>query len=425
MQLSLFTDPIHPSLAPTNLTSSRHPIHRWANFIAGYSPEFVSECIREAYLSPGDTVLDPFGGLGTTPVQSLLDGFSCIACEANPYFAHIAIAKCQAALGNVDPDEVFSTLEQLVSYEGDLAEIYSVDALKFLHKLIPEAQLRVLVSAKMRELEIISENRLFYRLIVSMILELTSKSQTDGIYKAPTTKKKSSSFQEALLRVKSQVMEDFYSTAKKSNINYDFIKGTAHLLSEKPSSVASLCVTSPPYLNNFDYAEMSRMELYFWGYAESWREITNKVRSVLIPNTTTIPTEIKKNHELYARQLSSEFIQHLRPLVDELKIRRTQRAGKKDYYSLIYPYFAEIKKVFAECFRLLKSNTDIHVVIGDAYLYGVHIPTGQLTLSLLKEIGFDRMEIKLLRTRGSRWILSKREGAGTPIGEYLISGKKP
>lgn len=425
MQLSLFTDPIHLSLAPTNLTTSRHPIHRWANFIAGYSPEFVSACIREACLSPGDTVLDPFGGLGTTPVQSLLDGFSCIACEANPYFADLATAKCQAALGNVDPDEVFSVLHQLPTYEGDLADIYPVDALKFLHKLIPEVQLRILVSARLREIEISPKNKLFYRLIVSIILELTSKSQTDGIYKAPTTKKKSSSFQDALARIQSQVMEDFYLVVNTQNIYYDFIKGTANILSEKPSSIASLCVTSPPYLNNFDYAEMSRMELYFWGYAGSWREVTNTVRSILIPNTTTIPTEIKKNHELYAEQLSFEFIQCLRPLVDELKIRRTQRAGKKEYYSLIFPYFAGIKKVFTECFRLLKPNADIHVVIGDAYLYGVHIPTSQLTLALLQEIGFDTMETKLLRTRGSRWILSKREGAGTPIGEYWIYGRRP
>jgi len=26
----------------------------------------------------------------------------------------------------------------------------------------------------------------------------------------------------------------------------------------------SLIVTSPPYLNNFDFAEMARMYLYFW-----------------------------------------------------------------------------------------------------------------------------------------------------------------
>jgi DNA modification methylase len=316
-------------------------------------------------------------------------------------------------------------LHKLAPYEGDLADIYSADALKFLQKLIPEVQLRVLVSAKLREIEISPKNRLLYRLIVSTILELTSKSQTDGIYKAPTTQKKSISFPDALLRVQSQIMEDFYLIAKKPNIHCDFIKGTAHLLSEKPANTASLCVTSPPYLNNFDYAEMSRMELYFWGYAGSWSEVTNKVRSVLIPNTTTIPTKIKKNHELYTKQLSLEFVEYLRPIIDELKILRTQRAGKKDYYSLIYPYFAEVKKVFTECFRLLQSNADIHVIVGDAYLYGVHIPTGQLTLALLQEIGFQKMETKLLRTRGSRWMLSKREGAGTPIGEYWIYGRKP
>ena len=207
MQIHLFTESINASLAPTNLTSSRYPIHRWANFIAGYSPEFVSACIREADLSPGDIVLDPFGGLGTTPVQSLLDGFSCIVSEANPYFADLATAKCQAALGNVEPNEIFSILNHLATYEGDLADIYSADALKFLLKLIPENELRILVSAKLREIEIHPKNKLLYRLIVSNILELTSKSQTDGIYKAPTTSKRSSSFQNALLRVQSQVIE--------------------------------------------------------------------------------------------------------------------------------------------------------------------------------------------------------------------------
>lgn len=424
MQIPLFTESITSSLAPTNLTSSRHPIHRWANFIAGYSPEFVSACIQKAGLSPGDVVLDPFGGLGTTPVQSLLDGFSCIVSEANPYFADLATAKCQAALGDVEADEVFFILNNLVIYEGNLTDIYSDDALKFLLKLIPEKELRILVSAKLREVEVTSKNKLLYRLIVSRILELTSKSQTDGVYKAPTTSKKSISFQDALSRVQSQVIEDLFLVSNNQSIHCDFIKGTANLLSARPSSIASLCITSPPYLNNFDYAEMSRMELYFWGYAGSWREVTDTVRSILIPNTTTIPTEIKRNHESYTNHLNSKLIQCLRPLVDELKIRRTQRAGKKEYYSLVFPYFAGIKKVFTECFRLLQPNSDIHVITGDAYLYGVHIPTGQLTLALLQEIGFDKMEMQLLRTRGSRWILSKREGAGTPIGEYWIHGRR-
>ncbi len=31
---------------PTNLTTKKHPVHRWMNFIAGFSPEFVSSCIQ-------------------------------------------------------------------------------------------------------------------------------------------------------------------------------------------------------------------------------------------------------------------------------------------------------------------------------------------------------------------------------------------
>ena len=43
--------------------------------------------------------------------------------------------------------------------------------------------------------------------------------------------------------------------------------------SQKMASVAdqsiAVIVTSPPYLNNFDYAEMTRMYLYFWCLVDS------------------------------------------------------------------------------------------------------------------------------------------------------------
>jgi DNA modification methylase len=111
MQLTLLPELIDRKVAPTNLRSNRHPIHRWANFIAGYTPEFVSECARDAGLKRGDVVLDPFAGLGTTLTQALLDGFSAVGYEANPFFHELATAKIQAATGRVSPDEVFSVLE--------------------------------------------------------------------------------------------------------------------------------------------------------------------------------------------------------------------------------------------------------------------------------------------------------------------------
>jgi DNA modification methylase len=48
-----------------------------------------------------------------------------------------------------------------------------------------------------------------------------------------------------------------------------------------------LAVTSPPYLNNYDYADRTRLEMYFFGWAKSWRDITAQVRDKLIISATT------------------------------------------------------------------------------------------------------------------------------------------
>ena len=44
--------------------------------------------------------------------------------------------------------------------------------------------------------------------------------------------------------------------------------------------------SSPPYLNNFDYADATRLELYFWGPVASWKEMCESVRSGMLVATT-------------------------------------------------------------------------------------------------------------------------------------------
>ena len=46
---------------------------------------------------PGDVIVDPFGGSGTTGVAALLEGRRVILCEREPEFAAIARARCEAA----------------------------------------------------------------------------------------------------------------------------------------------------------------------------------------------------------------------------------------------------------------------------------------------------------------------------------------
>ncbi|CBN56725.1 MULTISPECIES: DNA methyltransferase [Kamptonema] len=404
----------------TNLTANRHPIHRWFNFIAGFSPEFVSNCIQEANLKSNEIIIDPFAGLSTTLVQANREGIQSIGFEVHPFFYDISLAKLFPPKGEQQINNIESICQSVRPYFGELTEIWSKDALAFLNKLVPEKELRFLASALLLENEVNITERHIYRLVLSRVLELASGSQTDGIYKAPTTRKKSVCYNESITKICAEIRGDVAIIGDRY-----LSKSSLHLMTSEymlpvDKESCSLCITSPPYLNNFDFAEMTRMELYFWRYASSWREITEKVRRKFIVNTTTVPTDLKRNQNKFVESLSPTFLAYLQPVVSELNQQKRVRPGKKDYDLLVYPYFAQIQSVFREIRRVLKIGSSFHLVVADAALYGVHIQTEKLLAELMQENGFQIVGIENLRTRGERWILKKRDGAKTSLGEFHI-----
>jgi len=404
---------------PTNLTTNYHPIHRWYNFIAGFSPEFVSQCIQESALKQDEVIIDPFAGLSTTLVQSNLEGMNAIGFEVHPFFYEISCAKISPP-NEEQLNDIELRCQSIQPYIEDLINIWSPDALTFLLKLIPEPYLRCLASALSIEDQLSLEQRPAYRLIISRVLELASSSQTDGIYKAPTTQKESIPYQVALKKVCDEIRSDIKLIRHNLTGKSHLYPITAESMLPIGDESCSLCITSPPYLNNFDFAEMTRMELYFWRYANSWNEITQKVRRKLIVNTTTAPTDLKRNQQQFKKTLSEDFQSYILPLFEELQQKKKERSGKKDYYLLLYPYFAQMQSVFRELNRILKPKSSLHLVIADSALYGVHIETEKLLSQLMLENGFNIVRIRTLRTRGERWVLEKRQGAKNPLGEFHI-----
>ncbi|WP_242060399.1 site-specific DNA-methyltransferase [Aerosakkonema funiforme] len=423
-QLSLFEDPLPKEKLPTNLTTNRHHIHKWYNFIAGFSPEFVSKCIQNAELKADEIIIDPFAGLSTTLVQANLEGVCSVGFEAHPFFYDISLAKIFPPKHPQQVKDIETFCQSLDPYERNLTNIWETSALTFLEKLIPESELPILASAIIAEDRLSPDRRSLYRLILSRVLELTAHSQTDGIYKAPTTQKSSLPYHDAVRKVCAQIQDDI-------DVIGNSFKSSAklHLMSsEKMLPLAnesvSICITSPPYLNNFDFAEMTRMQLYFWRYASSWKEITERVRRRLIVNTTTAPTDLKRNQHLFSESLSKCFRSEIQPLVEALKQQKQLRKGKKDYYLLLYPYFAQMQSVIRELKRVLRPQSPVHLVVADAALYGVHIQTDKLLAQLMQENGFQVLKIETLRARGSRWLLEKRQGTEKGLGEFHIYARR-
>lgn len=409
---------------PTNTTTNNHAVHRWFNFIAGFSPELVHAAIHLETTNTDDniTLLDPFSGCGTAPVTARLRGVAAVGYESHPFFATISEAKANSPAYWEDLEEIHQTIASGISTLTPHCMAQSKSVRAFLGKMFRPEHLQSLFSAQQQLFDNGFSRHPLAILVLSRILDYCCFSATDGIYKAPTSPKNALSPREALDKVLRTLTDDQHEAAIFNGLARIFERSSEEMGELNDNSI-DLVVTSPPYLNNFDFAEMTRMYLYFWGIASSWDEITTRVRNRLIVNTTTALRGHKDRQDYYRSTLSDEVRSDADKAVNCLADRRKLKAGKKEYNLLVYPYLSQMQRVLVETHRVLKPHASFHMMVSDAALYGIHLPTPQWLAKIMTECGFRDVQCELVRRRGHRWILNKREGSAQGLGEYYVFGR--
>ncbi len=94
-QLNLFPSDIQlKHKLPTNSLSHQYRVQRWANFIAGYSIEFVENCLQKLDSEQG-LIVGPFLGCGSTLVAAKNLGFRGVGYDRHPVFLNLAKAKVE------------------------------------------------------------------------------------------------------------------------------------------------------------------------------------------------------------------------------------------------------------------------------------------------------------------------------------------
>jgi hypothetical protein len=168
-------------------------------------------------------------------------------------------------------------------------------------------------------------------------------------------------------------------------------------------SGADGCVSSPPYLNNFDYADATRLELYFWGEVTSWSQMCATVRSGMLTATTqqsSVPAASKAQDSLTS---FTDTAEHIRSLTSALEEQRKSRERGKEYDRVVPDYFAGIWEVLKHLASRLKPTAPCVWLIGDSAPYGVYIDTPAIIGDLAQQVGFRLEADVVLRHRGKRW----------------------
>jgi SAM-dependent methyltransferase len=169
-----------------------------------------------------------------------------------------------------------------------------------------------------------------------------------------------------------------------------------------PPGSADACVSSPPYLNQISYVEMTRLELYFLEFARSWSELRALSRSLLSSCTQQVSRGIAARVErsLAAYPVTAAVIASL---AARLGAAQAERRRGKLYDVLLASYFAEMALVLRHLHRALAPGARAAWIVGDSAPYGVFVDTPALIGLLAGELGFEVLADDLLRSRGRKW----------------------
>jgi DNA modification methylase len=422
-QLALdFSEAISVSVSPRALSerigtfqdSLRAPIHRWFKYPAGFSHKLVDTLIEDYGLDESHWILDPFVGCGTTAVAAKERGVNCVGIEAHPFVYQVARVK---AFWDFDLSALYQQIESLLTaLHKKLSRDFSLDVSEFpelIHKCYSQRNLARLkiIRDTIESFDCSEEERDFFRLALTDTLRTASTAGTGWPYVAPSK-----------YHAKQSERDGLEAFGEQLRLMYDDLKvvlardrrrvETELLLMDSrqkyPLNDASidLAVTSPPYLNNYDYADRTRLEMYFWGWARSWGEITEKVRDKLIIAATT---QIRRNEfsddplSKELGELDAQVYDELRAKIRKLERVRLEKGGKKSYDLMVAGYFNDVTQVVRQVYRVLKPRAPFVLILGDSAPYGVHVPTEEYLGKLALGVGFRRYEIQQLRTRGEKW----------------------
>mgnify|MGYP001066690105 CR=1 FL=1 len=391
------------------------PVHRWFQYPAGYSYKFVEEQIKRFHLSTGSWVIDPFVGCGTTAVVAKRMGINSVGIEAHPFVHWVAKVK---TFWEYDWEQLENSTLQIIH---DLTTASASSWLKVNLNEIPDLlrkcydqenlQKLVFIREKIRECGFSPEIKDFLYLGLTKVLRIVSTAGTGWPYIAPTQHHRKTRTQDAIaafcqtIRLMLQDVKEVGVNAKPVECQIILGDARSYIPSLADNSI-DLLITSPPYLNNYDYADRTRLEMYFFGWAKSWKDITEKVRDRLMIAATT---QIRR--EAFGRQPLSEELMHLDKSlyeelmgkIQELGAKRLHKGGKKSYDLMVAGYFNDMVKVMQQMYRVMKPQSTSVWILGDSAPYGVYIPTEEYLGRLACAVGFRTYSIEVLRRRGHKW----------------------
>jgi DNA modification methylase len=382
------------------------PIHRWFRYSAGFSAEWVRELIHSEMRTGGLRVLDPFAGSGTVVLEAERAGAEGVGIESHPFVARIARAKL-AWREDVASFRGFSK-SVLDSARGKVGRPAGYPRL--IGKCFPPETLTKL-DALRQALEEHAEKSARYELcwlaLVSILRFCSPVGTAQWQYVLPKKSKAKPLEPFQAFEERSELMAADMRSRQfqgKAGPPGRVLTSDARTCQGVEDQWADLVITSPPYANNYDYADATRLEMTFLREINGWGDLQATIRQRLVRSCTQhVAPEAKRTGLILKGKEVSPIAEELKQVCAELDRVKEQHGGKKPYHAMIAHYFHDMSQAWTSLRRVARPGARVCFVIGDSAPYGVHVPVERWLGELAAAAGFKTYRFEKLRDRNTKW----------------------
>jgi hypothetical protein len=179
------------------------------------------------------------------------------------------------------------------------------------------------------------------------------------------------------------------------------LDGDARTCAGVPDGWADAVVTSPPYANNFDYADSARLEMCFIGGVDGWGDLS-ELRGSLTRSSSQQVGGLKAE-PLLEDPCLAPIRAELLAVHDSLRTARADRAGRKAYDVMVPAYFVDMAATWRALRRVCRPGATVCMVVGDSAPYGVPVPVERWLGELAVAAGFSSWSFEKVRDRNVKW----------------------
>jgi DNA modification methylase len=356
--------------------------HSYHRYPAKFIPQLVQQLIKKYAPKGNEVICDPFGGCGTTLVEAKITGRKSIGFDINPIAKLITQVKVTPIspklLGKYRAEFLLNHKKAKgkaikhhprINYWFDASTTRSLDEIYLGIRCIKNQKVkRFFLCAFSHNLKNCS------RWLMKSI-----KPQIDPGKKIPKPLESFLRHLDSMIRKN----EEFYAELKESkHLSVPaqmYRRDSTQTLPLKNNSI-DMVITSPPYVTSYEYADLHQLSLLWFGddprHFKKWHKFSNEFNDF---RKQFIGTSYKNARDKFFKSTIAEKI--------VTSLEKVDRPLATD----VSNYFSDMRKVFAEMHRILKTGGKACVIVGNTNMHGIEILNAEIAVEQMANLGFKKV----------------------------------